>query len=182
MFGGAILPRPDLSKLTHSCIVYMLVDYMYVCVCVRACAGGRVHLNTHEVGQKNKYRMWDLRFSQRCWASLSSGCYIKRPDSASLQCIYFVSSLFSSLITIHIKFFCCPTLVPSATVETLVSWDSLVYCLLLDLFVLCYQPSCQFCFHLAAIFGSVGVRSLRQRWKQMKIARRRTPLMQSQRR
>jgi hypothetical protein len=135
-----------------------------VCVCTRTFTHTHTHAHTHthmRIGQKNKYTMWDLRFSQRCWDPSLLSCYARRRESACIQCFYFVGSLFSSLMTIQIKLFCCPTLVPTPTVETLVSWDSL-YCLLLELCVLCYKLSCQVLFHLAVIFDSVGVRSLLQ--------------------
>jgi len=145
---------------------------LYVCMCV--CAGARARGSIRKIGMHCE--IWGFHNDVEDPSLL--GCYVRRPESACIQSICFVSSLFSSLMTIQIKFFCCPTVVPAPIVRTLVvSRDSLVYCLLLELFVLCYQPSCQVWFHLAVIFGSVGVRSLLQRWKQMIISRWRTPLV-----
>jgi hypothetical protein len=148
-----------------------------VCVCARACTRRLTHTHTRGSVRKisTQCEIWGFHSNVEDPGLLS--CYARRPQSACIQCIYFVGSLFSSLMTIQITFFCCPPLFPTPTVETLVSWDSLVCWLLLELCVLCYLPSCQVWFHLAVIFGSVGVRSLLQRWKQTIIARRRTPLL-----
>jgi len=172
VFGGALLPRPDPAEVTDSCIVYMHVYYICICVCVHT------HTHTRRSIRKINIHCEIWGFHRDLEDPNLLGCYVRRPESACMQCICFVGSLFSSLMTVQIKCFCCPTVVPTPTVRTLVvSRGSLVYCLLLELFVLCYQPSCQVWFHFAVIFGSVGVRSLLQCWKQMIISRRRTPLV-----
>jgi hypothetical protein len=60
----------------------------------------------------------------------------------------------------------------------MISWDELVCCcLLVAVYALHYQPSCQMWLHLTVSFVCVGVKPLLQRWKQKIIAQRRMPLV-----
>ena len=77
--------------------------------------------------------------------------------------------------------YCYPTAFPRSPHHNctfIISCDQLFYFLSISVRVLCYQPSCHNCYHLANIFKFVTAKILFQRWKQTKIAGRRIPLTQ----
>lgn len=74
--------------------------------------------------------------------------------------------------TVHIQLYCYPTSFPHGPCHKRSSTAVLGQVIL---FLLCYEPSCNNCFHLATIFKSVTIKILIPRCKWMVIARGRIP-------
>ena len=62
VFGDALLPRPDSSKVTDSCIEYMHVDYMYVCVGVCVFERAHIHLHTYTHEDRSEKEVYSVIF------------------------------------------------------------------------------------------------------------------------
>jgi hypothetical protein len=91
-----------------------------------------------------------------CSPDLLGRCYMKDSQKISLQCIHFGPFSFSSNKN------------SSNFIILLSKWNwAIFYNLLISVHVLCCQPLCHNCFHLAIIFKFVAVRLLLQCWKQM---------------
>ena len=66
--------------------------------------------------------------------------------------------------------------VPTAVESFIILRDKRSYSMLIQVFDLCYQPSCHICFRLAIIFKFVTAKVLLQHWKMMTAAQRKISL------
>jgi hypothetical protein len=107
---------------------------------------------------------------------------LSRPVMGLLYLLRSRYPLSSPIPIVHIQFTAISLhfhIVPAITMALTISCVELFYPLSISVRVLCYQPSCNNCLHLAIFFKFVAAKISLQGWRQTITARPQIPLIHS---